>query len=470
MEPTLSVNQHEFQKAIQRFRTDPVLFVQTMFKAEPDPRQAAIMNAVASGARGVAAKSGHGVGKTTTLSWLAIWWISVFYKAKAVVTAPTSGQLNDALLPEMKAWIRQMPEDIQELYNIKQDRVELVACPDLNFISAKTSRAEQPDAMQGVHADHVLLIGDEASGIPEQVYEASAGSMSSEHACMLLAGNPVRSSGYFYDIWGKNLDGWEKFTISCVESPRVSRDYIEEAKLRYGEDSNAYRVRVLGEFPRGDDDTVIPIELVQAAEDRDVLPFGNVVWGVDVARFGTDASALCKRRQNAVMEPVRIWRGLDTMQVTGAIVAEWEATDPRLRPLDIMVDSIGLGAGVVDRLRELELPARGINVSESPSMKGQYINLKAELWYRARSWLEARDCRLPKDERLATELVTPRFSFTSSGKVKVEGKDEIRRRGIGSPDAADAFVLTFASNAATALHGRGRKHKGSLKRNISGIV
>lgn len=462
--------QQEFLSSIKKFKADPVLFVRTMFGAEPDERQAKIMRAVANGARGVAVKSGHGVGKTTTLSWLSIWWITVYLKAKAVVTAPTSGQLNDALLPEMKAWIRQMPEGIQEFYNIKQDRVELVAAPDLNFISAKTSRAEQPDAMQGVHADHVLLIGDEASGIPEQVYEASAGSMSSDHACMLLAGNPVRSSGYFYDIWGKNLEGWEKFTISCIDSPRVSRDYIEEAKLRYGEDSNAYRVRVLGEFPRGDDDTVIPIELVQTATDRDVTPFGNVVWGVDVARFGTDASALCKRRQNAVMEPVRVWRGLDTMQVTGAIVAEWEATDPKVRPLDIMVDSIGLGAGVVDRLRELGLPARGINVSESPAMKTQYVNLKAELWYKARGWLEARDCRLPKDDRLATELVTPRFSFTSSGKVKVESKDEIRKRGVGSPDAADAFVLTFASSAATALHGRKRRGGRVIKRNISGIV
>jgi hypothetical protein len=428
------------------------------------------MDAVAGGARGVAAKSGHGVGKTTTLSWLAIWWISVFLKAKAVVTAPTSGQLNDALLPEMKSWIRQMPEEIQANYNIKQDRVELVAAPDLNFISAKTSRAEQPDAMQGVHADHVLLIGDEASGIPEQVYEASAGSMSSDHACMLLAGNPVRSQGYFYDIWGKNLDGWEKFTISCIDSPRVSREYIEEAKLRYGADSNAYRVRVLGEFPRGDDDTIIPIEMVESAVERDVEPFGNMVWGVDVARFGTDASALCKRRDNAVTEPVRIWRGLDTMQVTGAVVAEWESTDPKIRPLDIMVDSIGLGAGVVDRLRELGLPARGINVSESPSMKTQYANLKAELWYRARSWLEARDCRLPKDTRLASELVMPRYSFTSSGKVKVEGKAEIRKRGVGSPDAADAFVLTFAASAATALHGRRRNRGRTERRNIPGIV
>lgn len=462
--------QAEFREAIIKFRQDPVLFVRTFFNVDPDPIQAEIMRAVARGDRGVAVKSGHGVGKTCTLSWLSIWWISVFYKAKVSITAPTSGQLNDALLPELKSWIRQMPEDMHELYNIKQDRIEFTACPDLNFISAKTSRAEQPDAMQGVHAEHVLLIGDEASGIPEQVYEASGGSMSAEHACMLLAGNPVRSTGYFYDIFARLADSWTTFTISCLDSPRVSREYIEEAKVRYGEDSNAYRVRVLGEFPRGDDDTVIPIELVQSAIGRDVRPTGNIVWGLDVARFGTDASALCKRHGNTVKEPVRIWRGLDTMQVTGAVVAEWEATDHANRPLDIMVDSIGLGSGVVDRLRELKLPARGINVSESPAMKSQYVNLKAELWYKARGWFEARDCFLSKDPRLETELVTPRFSFTSSGKVKVEGKDDIRRRGVGSPDAADAFVLTFASSAATALHGRKRRHRGSLKRNIRGIV
>lgn len=457
-------------RLIARFRADPVFYVRSAFKAEPDPKQADILRAVARGDRGIAVKSGHGVGKTCTLAWTALWWITVWHKAKVAITAPTSGQLNDALLPELKSWIRQSDDWMQELYNIKSDRIEFVQCPDLNFITAKTSRAEQPDAMQGVHADHVLLIGDEASGIPEQVFAASAGSMSSEHACMLLAGNPVRSTGYFYDCFTKLREQWTTHTISCLDSPRVSASYIEEAAQRYGIDSNAYRVRVLGEFPRGDDDTVIPITLVEAAVGRDVEVAGRVVWGLDVARFGTDATALCKRRGNGVLAPVQLWKGLDTMEVSGRIKAEWDIADQTKRPAEVLVDSIGLGAGVVDRLRELGLPVRGINVSESPSLKGSYLNLKAELWYKAREWLEGRDVTLPNDERLVRELVTPRFKFTSSGKLQIEGKDQIRKRGLDSPDAADAFVLTFASHAATAQMGWSFDSRKPLKRGIRGIV
>jgi hypothetical protein len=134
-----------------------------------------------------------------------------------------------------------------------------------------------------------------------------------------------------------------------------------------------------------------------------------------------------------------------------------------------LVDSIGLGAGVVDRLRELGLPARGINVSESPAMGGTYRNLKAELWYKAKAWLEARDCKLAKDEVLISELATVRYTFTSSGKIAIEGKDEIKKRGLPSPDKADAFVLTFASDAVAGMFGSAASSKWSqpLRRNLS---
>jgi hypothetical protein len=127
---------------------------------------------------------------------------------------------------------------------------------------------------------------------------------------------------------------------------------------------------------------------------------------------------------------------------------------------------------VVDRLRELGLPARGINVAESPAMGGTYRNLKAELWYRARAWLEARDCKMAKDEVLIAELATVRYSFTSNGKIQIEGKDEIRKRGLPSPDKADAFVLTFASDAIAGMYGSAASSKWSqpLRRNLSRVA
>jgi phage terminase large subunit len=222
--------------------------------------------------------------------------------------------------------------------------------------------------------------------------------------------------------------------------------------MRYGEESNVYRVRVLGEFPKADDDTVIPYELIEAATVRDVVanPDAPEIWGLDVARFGTDSSCLVKRKANVVLG-IQTWRNLDLMTLTGAVVAEYNAADKK--PAEILVDSIGLGAGVVDRLQELKLPARGINVSESPAMGNTYANLRAELWYKTKAWLEKRDCKIPNNERLVGELAAIRYGFTSNGKLKIESKEEMRKRGLPSPDVADALVLSFSSDAGVALYG-----------------
>jgi len=314
-------------------------------------------------------------------------------------------------------------------------------------------------------------VADEASGVPEKVFEAAAGSMSGEHATTILLGNPVRGSGFFFDTHHRLSSSWKTMRVSCYDSPRVSQAFIDDMAARYGEDSNAFRVRVLGEFPLTDDDTVISLDLVESAMHRDVEtnPHAGIIWGVDVARFGGDSNALAKRQANVLLEPVRMWKGRDLMQTTGLIKAEWDACDLRDRPVEILVDAIGLGSGVVDRLRELGLPCRGVNVAELPAMGETYLNLRAELWFKARQWLSGRDCSLPEDEELRASLVTPKYKFTSNGKIQIESKDDMKKRGLPSPDAGDAFVLTLASDAAIGVHGRdyASDWKKPLKRNLS---
>lgn len=464
-------------EALKKWRRDPVVFVKSLMGVEPDANQAAILRAVARGDRHVCVKSGHGVGKSTVLSWAAIWWVTCQDRsAKVRITAPTSTQLHDTLLAEMKSWIERCPASMRdELFHVTADRVEFKPFPHDNFISAVTSRADQPDAMHGVHAKAVLLIGDEASGIPDAVYEASIGSMSSAKACMLLAGNPVRNRGFFYDCFTKPglSDKWTKFTVSCIGHPRITEDFVEEQKARYGEDSNAFRTRVLGEFPRGDDDAVIPMHLIQSAVERDVEITGNVVWGLDVAQFGPNVTALAKRKGNGLLGHIRCWKGLDAMQVVGAIQAEWEATPPVDRPWEILIDALGPGSGVASRLKELKLPARGINVSEAPAMRNQYANLRSELWYKTREWFERRDCTIPRDEELIADLALPSYRFQpGTGRIFVQGKVtrlEDFKGMTRSPDRADALCLTFASNAATTLLGAlGRDEP--IKRNLRGTV
>jgi hypothetical protein len=456
---------------IKLYRTDPVLFVKEVLGVEPDEWQKDFLNAVASGERKISIRSGHGVGKSTTASWAMLWFLLTRYPVKVVVTAPTSAQLYDALFAELKRWVKELPPTIQDLLDVKQERIELKASSTEAFISARTSRAEQPEALQGVHSENVMLVADEASGVPEAVFEAAAGSMSGHNALTILLGNPVRSSGFFFETHNRLKDEWWTKRVSCEDSARVSQEYIDDMKSRYGEESNAYRIRVLGEFPRSDDDTIIPMELLESAKHRDTRAYEDapIVWGLDVARFGSDSSVLCKRQSN-VVHTLERWRNLDLMQLTGAVVAQYEACDHKSKPAEILVDSIGLGAGVVDRLIELKLPARGINVSESPAMGGTYLNLRAELWHKAKAWLEKRDCKIPNNEDLIGELATVRYTFTSNGKIKIESKDDIRKRGLKSPDMADAFVLTFASDAATISWGSNNSWGKPLKRLIRGLV
>lgn len=468
------VANNPFVEFVKLYRNNPVLFVREVLNTEPDTWQVEFLNHIAAGNRRISVRSGHGVGKSTASAWAMIWYLFLRFPVKIVVTAPTSSQLYDALFAEVKRWVKVLPPMLAEQLEVKQDRIEMKDANNEAFISARTSRAEQPEALQGVHSDNVMLVADEASGIPEQVFEAAAGSMSGHAAVTLLLGNPVRSSGFFFDTHNRLASDWITMKVSCADSPRVSEAYMEEMKARYGEESNAYRIRVLGEFPRSDDDTVIPMELLELAMNRDVEASQHavLVWGLDVARFGSDRSALCKRQGNAVVEPIKTWKNLDLMQLTGAVVAEYELLIPSQRPQEILVDSIGLGAGVVDRLKELGLPARGINVAESPAMGGTYRNLKAELWHKAKAWLEQRDCRMPKDEALIAELAAVRYSFTSSGKIQIEGKDELKKRGLSSPDRADAFCLTFASDAASALYGSAGSTKWNkpLRRNLPRVA
>ena len=460
-----------FIQFITLYRADPVLFVKEVLGVEPDEWQKDFLTAVASGERKISIRSGHGVGKSTTASWAMLWFLLTRYPVKVVVTAPTSAQLYDALFAELKRWVKELPQPIQDLLDVKQERIELKASATEAFISARTSRAEQPEALQGVHSDNVMLVADEASGVPEAVFEAAAGSMSGHNALTILLGNPVRSSGFFFDTHNRLKDEWWTKRVSCIDSARVSKEYVDDMKSRYGEESNAYRIRVLGEFPKSDDDTIIPMDLLESAKHRDTRAYEDapIIWGLDVARFGSDSSVLCKRQSN-VVHTLERWRNLDLMQLTGAVVAQYEACDHKNRPAEILVDSIGLGAGVVDRLRELKLPARGINVSESPAMGATYLNLRAELWHKAKAWLEKRDCKIPNNEDLIGELATVRYTFTSNGKIKIESKDDIRRRGLKSPDMADAFVLTFAADAATISWGSSSSWNKPIKRLIRGLV
>lgn len=430
---------------VAAYRDEPVLFVTEVLGADPLPWQREFLKSIASGERRISVRAGHGVGKSTACAWALLWHMFTRMPQKAVCTAPTAGQLFDALFSEVKHWAQKLPAPLKDTIEIFSDRIVQKGAPESSFISARTSSAERPEALAGVHSENVLLICDEASAIPEAVFESAAGSMSGHSATTILIGNPTRNTGLFFKTHHQLKGDWKTMHVSCMDNRLVSQDFVNQIAATYGENSNAYRVRVLGEFALKDDDSLIPAELVDTAMTRDVVLDSNVpiVYGVDVARFGSDRTVICKRQGNVVLG-FKHWSGEDLMGTVGRIVHEAGIDNPE----EICVDSIGLGGGVADRLRELGHNVRDVNVSESVALNQSAARLRDELWLAAKDWLETRAVRLPKDDDIRAELIGPTYSFTSNGKIKVEGKSEMKKRGMRSPDLADALCLTFAGQAA----------------------
>lgn len=427
----------------------PAMFAEEALGASPTEQQKEASRELVSRRR-ISIRSGHGTGKSTFDAWCILWFMSCYFPCKIPCTAPTSHQLNDVLWAELATWQRKLKERLPELANEFEwtsDRFRLKSAPEESFAVARTSRPETPEALQGFHAEFLLFLIDEASGIPEAVFQVAEGALSTAGAFVVMSGNPTRMEGYFFDSHHKQRDKWGALHWNAEDSPLVSKAYVDDMAAKYGIDSAIYRIRVKGEFA-GNPDGVVSLALIESAIGRNVKPFGDHVWGVDVARFGTDRTALAKRCGNALLEHVKWWQGKDTMQVAGMLKREYE--EAKVKPATIFVDVIGLGAGVVDRCQELKLPVVGINVAESASIADQYNRLRDELWFEVREWFARRDVAMLADESLIAELTLPSYRILSNGKKQVESKEELKKRGITSPDLADAFCLTFAQGGPSA--------------------
>lgn len=470
----------QFREWQRKFRHDGPGFVRAMWNVEPDAWQIEVLDQLFKHeTRNINVPSGHGVGKTACASWAALMFLATRYPCKIPITAPSASTLEDGLFAEIKHWHQRMPPAIRDLFEATSDRVVLKSSPENAFISARTARADKPDALQGIHADYVLMIIDEGSGVPDAVFEASRGSMSGVARFVMALGNPVYAQGWFYDAMtrGRNNPWWVRH-VSCLEAKRAPQEYIDEIRDMYGEESNTYRVRVLGLPPLGDADSIIPLHLIQAAFDRQVARTEQapLIWGLDVAGLNAGESALCQRRGNFLPGPIERFRSIDEMQLCGRVAAAYESLGPLRRPDQICVDAIGLGSPVAERLRELNLPVARINVSEQQSISPRFYNLKAELWWEARGWFAARDTIFPTgDDEVVRALSSVKIKYHSTGKLMVESKDDFNRRLKSKAprlDATDSFILTFAGRAAIALHGRraSTTYRREVRRNLAGIV
>lgn len=403
----------------------------------------------------VSIKSGHGVGKTCLCSWLAIHYLLFKNDVKVLVTSPSFPQLTDGLIPEIQKWLSVLPEWMSRQIETTSDRMTRSPNNKNNFITFRTARKENPEALAGIHAENVLVLVDEASGVAEVIYETGQGVLSTKGAICILIGNPTNPFGFFFKTHTELSDLWWCKTVSCLDSTRVDEKYIESQQRTYGIDSREYRVRVEGEFPESGADSVIPLAWLNASVDRSVsrlVGSDKIVWGLDPGRGG-DPTGFVERNANTVTEAVEL-KYVDLMKVTGWIKKRWDALPARKRPVAIYVDSIGLGAGVADRLLEMELPVVHVNVSEVAALSERFVRLRGEIWYKARAWFEKKDVCIESGivlhKQLITELGAVSQFFASNGKTDIESKKDMKKRGMKSPNLADAFCMTFAHEGAVS--------------------
>jgi hypothetical protein len=447
------------------WRASPLLYVQQRFGIEPTWQQAQLLEAIAPLGAKVTVRSGHGVGKSSCAAWIISWFLESHDFAKVPATAPSSHQLKDILWAELNKWRRAADDRsakrgdpprfwLSTLFKMTTDALYDPGAKDWGAF-ARTARKEAPESLQGFHGEHLLYVIDEASGVPEEVFEAAEGALSGPANRLLMLGNPTRSSRTFYTSHHKDRGDFTALHYRSSDSPLVDAGYRERLVRRWGEDSNVARVRADGLFPRAEDDVLMSLDLAEPCLSREpVAGQGLRIMGVDPARMGSDRTVLLLR-QGRVVDRIAIFAKLDTMQVVGRIlslVEPWQVDA-------IAVELVGIGAGTFDRLNELRrqrlltCPVHAVDVSTAAPPKQaademQAWRLRDYLWLLTAQWLrEAEPVFCAEDrqacEDLAGELASIKYGFNSKGALVVEDKDSMRKRSGHSPDLADALCVTF---------------------------
>lgn len=442
----VQVNQaQQIEQIVSDFWNDRIGFVTQIIGASPDDHQAEALSALDENDH-VTQKAGHGTGKSAEESWMILHYASTRYPFKIPCTAPSKHQLHDVLWGELAHWHKKMNPLFRDMFIWSKENFRLKSDPEECFAAARTATKENPEALQGFHSDYVFRVVDEASAVPDQVMEVLEGATGLYETKEFMGGNPTRIEGTFYRAFTKDKEFFKPLTASCLTSKLTPPRFIERMRNKWGEDSNMWRIRVLGEFPDRESDTFIPYHLAYDALLREIPDQTGLpkAFGVDVARFGDDKTAISIRRGDD-FAPVKVFNQLNTMQ-TAYTVAKLANIE---RPKQIFVDVNGLGAGVYDRLSEMGYPVVAVNVSESPAYHPEmYDRLRDELWGEFREWLEQRRGKLHDNEDmdLIGELTSPKYHLTGGRpqKIKIESKEEMKRRQLPSPNQADAVIMTFA--------------------------
>lgn len=391
-----------------------------------------------------ATSSGHGIGKSALTAWLILWVMSTRPYSKGVVTANTSEQLRTKTWGELGKWRKRCITGHWFEYNNGKGNMNLYRHDNAESwrVDAQTCREENSESFAGLHAANStpFYIFDEASAVPNKIWEVAEGGLTDGEPMWFCFGNPTRNSGKFFECFNKQKHRWHTARIDSRKAKMTNKKIIQEWIDDYGEDSDFVRVRVRGVFPRSGTCQFISSEEVSfcneyKAEGYQSLP---LVIGVDVARFGDDQSVICIR-QGRKAAPLLKFRGLDTMQLADKVIENIR----KYQPDGLLIDGGGVGGGVIDRLSQLGYDVIEVNFGGKPSDDKQYSNKRAEMWGRMRDAIKA-GMQLPSDDELTDELTHIEYGFNAKQQIQLEKKQDMKKRGLSSPDCADALALTYA--------------------------
>ena len=439
-----------FKQFKRRYSKNPVAFMREVLNYEPDTWQADVAMALVNN-KWVTVRSGQGVGKTALESALLLWFLMTNNYPRIVCTAPTYQQLRDVLWSEVAKWQIRSPL-LKKLLRWTKTYIYLKGAEKRWFAVARV--ATRPENMQGFHEDNMLFIVDEASGVADDIMEAILGTLTGPNNKLLMCGNPTRPNGIFFDSHHGTRGDFKSFRVNSEESPRTSKENIEALAKAYGRESNVYRVRVLGEFPTSEDDAFITLPVIEASIATESDTVGDITFGVDVARYGSDKTVIATRHGNSVSIPITR-HGQNLMQTVGDIVKLYretinERSNYRGR-ITVYIDDTGLGGGVTDRLEEVQREERlrqmeivpvnfGARVPNKDAAE-HYDDMGAWLWGSLREQLRQNAIVLPNDIELVAQLSSRKYKISSSGRIVLESKAEMKKRGLPSPDRADAVIL-----------------------------
>lgn len=390
--------------------------------------------------------SGHGIGKSAEVSWIVHWAMATRPKLAGWVTANTMNQLVRKTWRELSLWNTRALNS--HWFEWTATRFQRVGDETEWGIDALPWTEHNSESFAGLHAKHVLMIMDEASGVADKIWEVSEGALTTSRVMWFVYGNPTRNTGRFRECFGRYKHRWVTRNIDSRTCKMTNKEQIEKWKEDHGEDSDFFRVRVRGEFPHHASNQVIGSGTVHEARQLN-LPESDYVFapchlGVDVARFGDDESVISVRqgRKHVRMEA---YRGMDNMQVgakTAQIFREMQNTGVVMGA--IFVDGIGVGSGVVDYLNSMGYPVIDVNVGRAAEQDKIYLNKRAEIWFRLREWLEA-GADIIDDPDLADQLTNATYDMVPQKDIiQLETKKSMKARGVQSPDKAESIALTLA--------------------------